>query len=181
EEARAAVARARADAAAAVARAAAGRAERDRRGAEGEAETAAAEADLRAAAETEARSREKVREVFGADPADDPEVFGERRRAAMARIEELGGLLGGGEADGAALLPAADLVVGTPVGVGAAVPGERFGTLVTVGALDDADFLVGAVRAARWILVGSPDDEQPGHGVFARCAVAAPRLVGDGS
>jgi hypothetical protein len=98
----------------------------------------------------------------------------------MARIEELGALLGGGEADGAALLPAADLVVGTPAGVGAAVPGERFGTLVAVGAFDDADFLVGAVRAGRWILVSSPDDEQPGHGTFARCAVAAPRLVENG-
>lgn len=180
EEALAAMERARADTEAAVARAAEGRAELDRRGTEGQAETAAAEADVQAATETEARSREKVREVFGADPADDPEVFGEHRRAAMARIEELGGLLGGGEADGAALLPAADLVVGTPVGVGAAVPGERFGALVAVGVLDDADFLVGAVRAARWILVGPPGDEQPGHGTFARCAVAAPRLVEDG-
>ena len=52
--------------------------------------------------------------------------------------------------------------------------------LVAVGVLDDADFLVGAVRAARWILVGPPGDEQPGHGTFARCAVAAPRLVEDG-
>ena len=62
----------------------------------------------------------------------------------------------------------------------AAVPGERFGALVAVGVLDDADFLVCAVRAARWILVGPPGDEQPGHGTFARCAVAAPRLVEDG-
>ncbi|HEU5031935.1 MAG TPA: hypothetical protein VFV01_43945 [Spirillospora sp.] len=180
EEALAAVAQARADAEAAVARAAETRAELDRRSAQGEAETTAGEAELQAAVETEARARENVRDVFGADPADDPDVIGERRRAAMARIEELGSLLENSEVDGAALLPAADLVIGTPVGVGAAVPGERFGALVAVGALDDADFLVGAVRAAHWILVGSPDDEQPGHGTFARCAVAAPRLTEDG-
>ncbi|MEU9022010.1 hypothetical protein [Actinomadura sp. NPDC048394] len=179
EEALAAVAQARADAEAAVARAAETRAELDRRSAQGEAETTAGEAELRAAVETEARARENVRDVFGADPADDPDVIGERRRSAMARIEELSGLLENGEVDGAALLPAADLVIGTPVGVGAAVPDERFGALVAVGALDDADFLVGAVRAGRWILVGSPEDEQPGHGTFARCAVAAPRLAED--
>jgi hypothetical protein len=180
EEAVAAMARARADAEAAMARAAEARAELDRRSAEGEAEAAAGEAELRAAVETEARARANVREVFGADPADDPDVIGERRRSAMARIEELGRLLEGGEVDGAALLPGADLVVGTPVGVGAAVPGERFGALVAVGAVDDADFLVGAVRTGHWILVGSPEDEEPGHGTFARCAVAAPRLLEDG-
>ncbi|MWA06819.1 hypothetical protein F8568_042050 [Actinomadura sp. LD22] len=180
EAALAAAAQARADSEAAVTRAAELRAELDRRSAQGEEETAAGQAELQAAEETEARARENVQKVFEADPADDPDVIGERRRSAMARIEELGGFLEGGGPDGAALLPAADLVVGTPVGVGAAVPDERFGALVAVGPLDDADFLVGAVRTARWILVGPPEDEQPGHGTFARCATAAPRLVENG-
>ncbi|MBO2466178.1 hypothetical protein [Actinomadura violacea] len=180
EGALAAAERARSDAEAAVARAAEARGELDRRSAEGEAEAAAGEVELRSAAEAEARARENVREVCGADPAGDPDVIGERQRLVMARVEELGGLLQGGEADGSALLPDADVVAGTPVGVGAAVPGERFGALVAVGAVDDADFLVGAVRAARWVLVGPAEDGEPGRGTFARCAVAAPRLVEDG-
>ncbi|MFB4302011.1 hypothetical protein [Actinomadura sp. NTSP31] len=181
-EALAAAERARADAEAATAREAEARAALERRTADGEREIAAHAAELESAAEAEARSRGNVREICGADPADDPDAIARHQRLAMARIEELGGLLEGGEADGAALLPAADLVVGTPLGVGAALGDERFDALVAVGGLADAEFLVGAVRTARWFLVGPPPAEAPedeGRGTYGRSAVAAPHLLSD--
>ncbi|MDL4813293.1 hypothetical protein [Actinomadura opuntiae] len=184
EGALAAAQQARSDADAATAREAEVRAALERRAADGERETAAHAVELESAAEAEARSRENVREICGADPAEDPETVAQHQRLAMARIEELGGLLEGGEADGAALLPRADVVVGTPLGVGAALADERFDALVAVGGLADAEFLVGAVRTRRWFLVGPPVGEAPegeGRGTFERSAVAAPHLLVDGS
>ncbi|WP_344260470.1 hypothetical protein [Actinomadura napierensis] len=183
QEALAAAERARSDAEAATAREAEARAALERRTADGEREIAAHAAELESAAEAEARSRENVREICGADPAGDPDAIARHQRLAMARIEELGGLLEGGEADGVALLPTADLVVGTPLGVGAALGDERFDALVAVGGLADAEFLVGAVRTSRWFLVGPPPVEAPegeGRGTYERSAVAAPHLLADG-
>ncbi|MFD0683698.1 hypothetical protein [Actinomadura fibrosa] len=193
EQALAAAQRARAEAEQAASRAAEVRAALDRHVAEAAEELARRDAEQATAAEAEARSRENVREICGADPADDAELIPTHQRRAMARIEELRGFMEGGEASEAAsevLLRTADVVVGTPLGAGVAVDGEEFDALVVAGAgaVTDADFLIGAVRARRWVLIGEPGTrpvsyrEYAGvdgleHGPFERAAVAAPHLL----
>ncbi|QXJ22860.1 hypothetical protein AGRA3207_003928 [Actinomadura graeca] len=156
--------RARADAEAAAARAEEARAALERRTAEAEADLAARTVELQTATEAEARSRENVREICGSDPVEEPGLIATHQRQAMARIEQLTGYLeGGGAAGGAADRadgsPArtAGLVVGTPLGAGLALADEEFDALIVAdaGAVTDAEFLIGAVRARRWILVGS--------------------------
>lgn len=191
--------KARADAEVAASRAAETVAELERRTAEAAEETSAREADLETVARTEARSRENVVATCGADPADDPAAVPAHQRRAMARIEQLTGCLNGERtAEGDVLLRTADLVAGTPVGVGlaAGLPGGGdggFDTLIVAdaGAVRDAEFLIGAVRARRWVLVGAPGtspveyreyaDAPSGGpaaaGPFERAAAAAPSLV----
>ncbi|WP_067902243.1 hypothetical protein [Actinomadura chibensis] len=191
---------ARADAEAAAKQAAERVAELERRTAEAAEEMAAREADLETAARTEARSRENVVATCGADPADDPAAVPDHQRRAMARIEQLTGYLNGERtAEGDVLLRTADLVAGTPVGVGLAVgpadPGEVFDTLIVAdaGAVTDAEFLIGAVRARRWVLVSAPGlapveyreyadapSDRPATSPFARAEAAAPGLVEEG-
>ncbi|MGW3767956.1 hypothetical protein [Actinomadura verrucosospora] len=194
EEALAAAARARSDAEAATARAAQTASELARRTEEAAAETAAREAELETVAAAEERSRESVLEICGADPADDPEAVPAHQRRAMARIEELTGFLEGGRAAGSeVLLRTADLVVGTPAGAGLTVRDEEFDALIVAdaGTVTDGEFLIGAVRARRWILVGAAGTRPPGYREYAgspagrlelspfeRAATAAPGLAG---
>ncbi|GGP98140.1 hypothetical protein BKA00_005852 [Actinomadura coerulea] len=194
EEALAAAARARSDAEAATERAARTASELARRAEEAAAEIAARESELETVAAAEERSRESVLEICGADPADDPEAVPAHQRRAMARIEELTGYLEGGRAAGSeVLLRTADLVVGTPAGAGLTVRGEEFDALIVAdaGAVTDGEFLVGAVRARRWILVGTAGTRPPGYREYAgspagrldlspfeRASTAAPGLAG---
>ncbi|MFC4054831.1 hypothetical protein ACFOY4_34525 [Actinomadura syzygii] len=187
---------ARADAEVAARRAAEKVAELERRTAEAAEETSAREADLETAARTEARSRENVVATCGADPADDPAAVPGHQRRAMARIEQLTGYLDGElTAEGDVLLRTADLVAGTPVGVGLAVGDEPFDALIVAdaGAVTDAEFLIGAVRARRWVLVSAPGlspaeyreyaDAPSGRQAtspFGRAEAAAPGLVEEG-
>ncbi|MEV3921095.1 hypothetical protein [Actinomadura coerulea] len=170
EEALAAAARARSDAEAATERAARTASELARRAEEAAAEIAARESELETVAAAEERSRESVLEICGADPADDPEAVPAHQRRAMARIEELTGYLEGGRAAGSeVLLRTADLVVGTPAGAGLTVRDEEFDALIVAdaGAVTDGEFLVGAVRARRWILVGAAGTRPPGYREYA--------------
>lgn len=170
EEALAAAARARSDAEAATERAARTASELARRAEEAAAEIADRESELETVAAAEERSRESVLEICGADPADDPEAVPAHQRRAMARIEELTGYLEGGRAAGSeVLLRTADLVVGTPAGAGLTVRDEEFDALVVAdaGAVTDGEFLVGAVRARRWILVGAAGTRPPGYREYA--------------
>ncbi|WP_089316512.1 hypothetical protein [Actinomadura mexicana] len=194
EAALAAAARARSDAESAAARAAETASELARRTEEAAAEIAAREAELETVAAAEGRSRESVLEICGADPADDPEVVPAHQRRAMARIEELTGYLEGGRAAGSeVLLRTADLVVGTPAGAGLTVRDEEFDALIVAdaGTVTDGEFLVGAVRARRWILVGTAGTRPPGYREYAgspagrlelspfeRASTAAPGLAG---
>ncbi|TYK50432.1 hypothetical protein [Actinomadura decatromicini] len=184
---------ARADAEVAARRAAEKVAELERRTAEAAEEMSAREAELETAARTEARSRENVVATCGADPADDPAAVPGHQRRAMARIEQLTGYLNGERtAEGDVLLRTADLVAGTPVGVGLAVGEEAFDTLIVAdaGAVTDAEFLIGAVRARRWVLVSASGlspaeyreyaDAPSGRQAtspFGRAEAAAPGLV----
>ncbi|OLT13687.1 hypothetical protein BJF79_20100 [Actinomadura sp. CNU-125] len=84
----------------------------------------------------------------------------------MARIEELSGYLDGRAPDGGVLLRTADVVVGTPV-AGFALDDAEFDALIAVGDVRDADFLVGAVRTRRWVLVGAPGARPPAHREYA--------------
>ncbi|MBB4771957.1 hypothetical protein [Actinomadura livida] len=196
ERALAAAARARSDAEKAEARAADTEAALERRTAEAAAEMSARDTDLAAARRTEELSREQVREVCGSDPAADPEVAPAHQRRAMARIEQLTGYLHGERAAGGdMLLGTADLVVGTPAGIGVTVRDEEFDALIVAdaGEVTDGEFLIGAVRARRWVLVGAPDSRPPSYREYAgapsgrlesspfeRAGTAAPRLVEDG-
>ncbi|WP_141579438.1 hypothetical protein [Actinomadura sp. WMMA1423] len=193
EAALAAAQRARSDAEAATSHAAEAAAALERRTEEAAQEIAAREAELETVAAAEARSRESVLEICGADPADDPEVVPAHQRRAMARIEELTGYLEGGRAAGGeVLLRTADLVVGTPAGAGLSVRDEDFDVLIVAdaGTVTDGEFLVGAVRARRWILVGTAGSRPPGYreyegspagrlelSPFERASTAAPGLV----
>lgn len=195
-EALAAAGRARSDAENAAARAAETEAELERRAAEAAEELSARETDLEDARRTEAHSREKVLEVCGADPAADAEAVPAHQRRAMARIEELTGYLDGRRAAGSdVLLRTADLVVGTPAGLGLSARAEEFDVLIVAdaGTVTDGEFLIGAVRARRWVLVGAPGSSPPRYreyagspsgrldgSPFGRAATAAPHLVEDG-
>ncbi|MFA1540432.1 hypothetical protein [Actinomadura monticuli] len=170
EQARAVSARARTDAGTAAARAADMAATLDRRTAEAAEEMSVREADLEAAAQAEARTRANVAEICGADPAEDPEVVPAHQRRAMARIEQLTGYLEGGRAvEGEVLLRTADVVVGTPLGIALTAPGQEFDALIVAdaGALTDAEFLIGAVRTHRWVLVGAPGSRPPEYREYA--------------
>ncbi|TDE20081.1 hypothetical protein [Actinomadura sp. 6K520] len=195
EKALAAAGRARSDAEKAAARAAETERALERRTAEAAAEMSARDTDLAAARRTEELSREKVRETCGADPAADPEVVPAHQRRAMARIEQLTGYLNGERAAGGdVLLGAADLVVGTPAGIGLTARDEEFDALIVAdaGEVTDGEFLIGAVRARRWILVGAAGSRPPSYREYAgapsgrletspfeRAGTAAPHLVED--
>ncbi|WP_344902353.1 hypothetical protein [Actinomadura meridiana] len=194
EKALAAARQARSDAEAAVTRAAETATALDRHTADAEEELTAHESDLETAVQTEARSRENVLEICGSDPADDPGAVPAHQTRAMARIEQLTAYMDGARGpDGDALLRTADLVVGTPTGAGLIAGDEEFDALIVAdaGEITDAEFLVGAVRTRRWILVGAPDvrppeyreyaDAPPGGGLekspFERAVTAASGLV----
>ena len=109
-------------------------------------------------------------ELQHADPAEDPDVVPAHQRRAMARIEQLTGYLEGGRAvEGDVLLRTADVVVGTPLGVALTAPDQEFDTLIAAdaGALTDAEFLIGAVRTHRWVLVGAPGSRPPEYREYA--------------
>ncbi|MFG2090926.1 hypothetical protein [Spirillospora sp. NPDC048824] len=194
ERALAAAGRARSDAETATARAAEAEAALERRTAEAAEEMSRREADLETAQRTEARSRENVVEVCGSDPAADPEVVPAHQRRAMARIEQLTGYLEGGLAAGSeVLLRTADLVIGTPAGVALTARDEEFDALIVAdaGEVTDGEFLIGAVRARRWVLLGAAGSRPPSYreyagapsgrledGPFGRAATAAPHLLG---
>jgi hypothetical protein len=125
------------------------------------------DAEIAAFTEAEQRSLGHVRRICGSEP-DDAGIT-EHRTRSMARIEEL-----------AAELEAANVVHGTvgEFAAGPYAPGAEFDALVLLDAdrHTDAELLVGAVRARRWILVGEADsplgDQQ--RSAFERCALAAP-------
>ncbi|MFF5263540.1 hypothetical protein ACFY4C_31830 [Actinomadura viridis] len=148
-----------------------------RRRVEAEEELSSRSAEFDAATEAEARSRENVQEICGAERID-MDLLATHQDRAMARIERLSTYLrhetghDSTEEAGQVLLRTADLVCGTPLGVGAAAgpeDGVEFDVLVVAdaAALNAAEFLIGAVRARRWVLLddtesrgdaGSPDD-----------------------
>ncbi|MFG2021051.1 hypothetical protein [Actinomadura geliboluensis] len=170
EAALAAAVRARADAEAAAARAAETATVLDRRSAEAAEEMSVREDDLETVAQAEARTRENVAEICGADPGEDPDAVPAHQRRAMARIEQLTGYLEGTRAaDGEVLLRTADVVVGTPLGAALTAPDQEFDALIAAdaGALTDAEFLIGAVRARRWVLVGAPGSRPPEYREYA--------------
>ncbi|MER7542064.1 hypothetical protein ABTW95_03565 [Spirillospora sp. NPDC127506] len=185
----AAAERARADAEAAAAKAAELADVLERRTAEAAEEMAVLEGDVETAARTEARTRENVAEICGADPTEDPEAVPSHQRRAIARIEQLTGYMEGGRAvEGDVLLRTADIVVGTPLGAALTGSGQEFDVLIVAdaGALTDAEFLIGAVRTHRWVLIGAPGSRPPEYreyaggpsdrlerGPFERAAVAA--------
>lgn len=121
-----------------------------------------AAADLQAEIETEERSHGHVTLLCGEDPDTvSEEILTEHRDRAMARIEELSGYLDG-DVPAEVLLLQADVVCATPAAL-AACPAARcagYDTLIAVeaGRLTDGEFLVAAVHARHWILIG--DDEQ---------------------
>jgi hypothetical protein len=170
EAALAAAARARRDAEAANMRAAETEALLDRRGTEAAEEMSVRAADLETVAQAEARTRQNVAEICGADPREDPDAVPAHQRRAMARIEQLTGYLEGTRAaDGEVLLRTADVVVGTPLGAALTAPGQEFDALIAAdaGALTDAELLIGAVRARRWVLVGAPGSRPPEYREYA--------------
>ncbi|WP_176401920.1 hypothetical protein [Actinomadura sp. BRA 177] len=170
EEALAAATRARTDAESATANAEEMTATLDRRTAEAAEEMAVRDSDLETATQTESRTRENVAEICGADPAEDPEVVPSHQRRAMARIEQLTGYMEGGRAvESEVLLRTADVVVGTPLGAALTGSGQEFDALIVAdaGALTDAEFLIGAVRTHRWVLVGAPGSRPPEYREYA--------------
>ncbi|GAA1789568.1 hypothetical protein [Actinomadura chokoriensis] len=189
ESALAAATRARADAGNAAAKAEKMAAALERRTAEAAEETAVRESDLETVAQAEARTRENVAEICGADPAEDPDAVPAHQRRAMARIEQLTGYLAGGRTvESDVLLRTADVVVGTPLGAALTAPDQEFDALIVAdaGALTDAEFLLGAVRTHRWILIGAPGSRPERYreyaggpsdrlerGPFGRAAIAA--------
>ncbi|GLZ07327.1 hypothetical protein Acsp03_47930 [Actinomadura sp. NBRC 104412] len=177
ETARAAHDHARAEAEAAVARVAETEALLARRRGEAEEELSVRSGEFEAATAAEARSRGNVEEICGGGPVD-PDVLATRQRSAMARIERLTSQLNRAEDGfpvsgptgevpsddtGDVLLRTAALVCGTPFTVGATRADAEFDTLVVAGAgaVNEADFLVGAVQARRWVLLGGGADEAP--------------------
>jgi hypothetical protein len=134
--------------------------------------------ELQQVADSELGSRRHVQDICGEDPSTAPdEVLVGHRDRAMARIEQLSGYLqlaqdppGTGEAGAElteVLLGTAALFCGAPLDIAAGPLGRIDGFDVLI--VDDADqvtdgeFLVGAIRARRWILVGDPHGrpEQP--------------------
>jgi hypothetical protein len=138
---------------------------------EADQERASRSEEFEAATAAEARSRENVERICGGGPIDQ-ERLAARQHQAMQRIERLTSYLNDagdgfaptGEA-GATMLRTSRLVCGTPLTVGAAKPAEEFDRLVVAGAgaLNEADFLIGAVRARQWTLLGVPDETPPAH------------------
>ncbi|WP_433228584.1 hypothetical protein [Actinomadura formosensis] len=164
EEALATAARARAGAETATAKAAETAAVLARRTEEAAEEMSARAAELETAALTEARSRENVVEICGADPTADPAAVPAHQRRAMARIEQLTAYLEGGAAvEGDVLLRTADVVIGTPLGAALTAPDQEFDALIVAdaGAVTDAEFLIGAVRTHRWVLIGASGSRPP--------------------
>ncbi|MFV2177664.1 hypothetical protein ACFHW2_14260 [Actinomadura sp. LOL_016] len=135
----------------------------EHRSAEAQSELATRDAELQAAEESEARAREHVEEICGSNLSVEPDAIAAHQSRAMARIEELAAYVDGRAPDGEVLLRTADVVVGTPVAAGLALDDTEFDALITVGDLRDADFLVGAVRTRRWILVGDPGTTTPAY------------------
>ncbi|NKZ07917.1 hypothetical protein [Actinomadura latina] len=170
EEALAAAVRARTDAEAAAAKSAEMADTLERRTAEAAEEMAARGRDLETVAQTEAGTRQNVAEICGADPTEDPEAVPAHQRRAMARIEQLTGYMEGGRAvESEILLRTADVVVGTPLGAALTGSGQEFDALIVAdaGALTDAEFLIGAVRTHRWVLIGAPGSRPPGYREYA--------------
>ncbi|MFB4316583.1 hypothetical protein [Actinomadura sp. 21ATH] len=168
EGARAAHERARAEAEAAKAGAAEAEALLVRRRAEAEQEITARSAEYEAATEAEARSRENVQEICGAEPIDRA-LLATHQERAMRRIERLSGYLERDDADDEArevMLRTAELVCGTAAAVGAA-PAAEFDVLVVAGTVNVGDFLVGAVRARRWVVAGPVDERPPAYEEYA--------------
>ncbi|MFC9972101.1 hypothetical protein ACFVH6_14550 [Spirillospora sp. NPDC127200] len=141
------------------------------------------EAELAALTEAERRSREQVEEICGPDADPGPEALAAQQERAMQRIEKLSARLSAEEhAETEVLFRTAEVVCGTPVTIGAADPGDDFDALIAVGPLTDVEFLVGAVRAHRWILVGDaadrpaehPEYGEPRHALFERAAAVLP-------
>ncbi|RFS86810.1 hypothetical protein D0T12_00535 [Actinomadura spongiicola] len=193
EEALATARQARSDAEAATAHAAETAVALERHDAAATEELSAMEDDLETARRTEAGSRENVLEICGTDPTTAPEAVADHQRRAMARIEELTAYTAGERsAGGDVLLRTADLVVGTPTGVGLTGRDEEFDTLIVADAcaVTDAEFLIGAVRSRAWVLVSAPGVRPPDYREYAdaptgrleaspfeRAATAAPSLV----
>jgi hypothetical protein len=130
------------------------------------------EAEIGMLAESELGSRAHVEEICGEGPSTAAEgVLSGHRERAMARIEQVSGYLdqagdpapaGGVTADLAeVLLGTSVLACGTPLDVAAGPLARMDGFDVLIaddaGSLTDAEFLIGAVRARRWILVGGGD------------------------
>ncbi|MGI5166310.1 hypothetical protein ACQEU3_18330 [Spirillospora sp. CA-253888] len=141
------------------------------------------ETELAALTEAERRSREQVEEICGPDADPSPEALAVQQERAMQRIERLSARLAAEEhTETEVLFRTAEVVCGTPVTIGAADPGDDFDTLIAVGPLTDVEFLVGAVRARRWILVGDAADRPaehpeyggPRHALFERAAAVLP-------
>lgn len=196
DEAAAAAERAAAEAAEARSRLAALESELEGHRADAAAQIADLESELRALTEAEEHSRARVRQICGTFGEVSPESLEEQRARTMARIEEL-----------AAVLESADLLHATPLGFGRGPysRGASFDTLIALEAdrIGDADLLIGAVRARRWILVADgagrpplPDEgsravpdldpavrraaaDHLARSAFERCLDAAPALCRD--
>jgi hypothetical protein len=170
EGARMAHERARAEAEAAKAGAAEAEAMLVRRRAEAEQELSARSAEYEAATDAEARVRENVQEICGSEPID-RDLLATHQKRAMLRIEQLSNYLERDEAGDEArevMLRTAELACGTPAAIGAA-PDAEFDVLVVAGAgaINRGDFLAGAVRARRWILLTGPDEHPPAYEEYA--------------
>ena len=146
----------------------------ERRRTEAEEELSTRSAEYEAAKEAEARSRENVQEICGGEAIDEA-LLATHQSRAMARIEQLSHYLEHAETGHAAsdeaaevLLRTADLVCGTPATVGAAAGDAEFDVLLVAGAeaFTEADFLVGAVRTRRWVLVGHDGDTPPAYSEY---------------
>jgi hypothetical protein len=134
-------------------------------------------AEITAAEDTEAASRRHVQDMCGDDPALPDDALAGHRDRTMARVEELSAfteltqeplLTGDGGSHDAlaeALLEAAGLVCGTPLGLttGPVPHTAGFDTLIVDDAdqITDSEFLVGAVLARRWILLGEKTGRPP--------------------
>jgi hypothetical protein len=172
--------RARLESVAAIERVQSASAELERLRADAETQRAEREAEIEVATQTEARSRENIRQICGVDPTEAPPgLLASHQNRAMQQIELLTGYLETPDP----LLPVpdllakAELICGTPVALAAApLAGVDFETLVALdaGRLNDGDFLIGAVRARNWLLIGDPDHRPP---VYADYGPAAERLA----
>lgn len=91
----------------------------------------------------------------GQEPAEEARTGGTAGSAASERLDP----------SGEVLLDSAAVVCGTAVGIAAcqALATARFDTLVVAdaGRITDGEFLIGAVRAGRWIMVGVEGQDTP--------------------